>query len=58
MYLDKENPLWIPKGSVRALLAIGVVSCYAYVCVISENYEALGLIAVMAMKDYFESKKQ
>ena len=52
--LDGTNPLWLPKGSVRAILALGVVSTYSYVCVITGNYEALGLIAVMIAKDYFQ----
>ena len=54
---DKENPLWLPKGSVRALLATGVVAAYTYICIATTNYEALGLVAVMVMQDYFQSKK-
>ncbi len=52
--LDGTNPLWLPKGSVRAILALGVVMTYSYVCVTTGNYEALGLIAVMIAKDYFQ----
>lgn len=53
---NNMNPLWLPKGSVRAILAIGVVTTYSYACVISKNYESLGLVAVMVMKDYFVKK--
>ena len=53
---DNMNPLWLPKGSVRAILALGVVTTYSVACVTSKNYEALGLISVMIMKDYFAKK--
>ena len=54
---NKENPLWLPPGSVRAMLALGVVTCYTYVCVSTTNYEALGLVAVMVMQNYFQKKE-
>lgn len=53
---SKENPLWLPEGSVRALLALGVVTTYTYVCTTTNNYEALGLVAVMVMQNYFQKK--
>ena len=53
---DNKNPLWLPEGSVRAILALGVVTTYSYVCVTTRNYEALGLVAVMVMQNYFEKK--
>ena len=56
--LDRYNPLWLPKGSVRAILALGVVTAYTYVCVKTSNYEALGLVAVMVMQNYFQSKNK
>lgn len=28
MLFNSENPLWLPKGSVRALLALGIVGAY------------------------------
>ena len=56
--LDKNHALWLPEGSVRAILAIGTVTCYSYVCVITNNYEALGLVAVMVMQNYFQSKNK
>jgi len=54
---DTTNPLWLPAGSVRAILALGVVTTYSYVCVTTENYEALGLVAVMVMQNYFHKKE-
>ena len=54
---DGSNPLWLPAGSVRAMLAISLITSYAYVCVMSKNYEALGLIAIIIAKDYFDSRK-
>lgn len=55
---NKENPLWLPKGSVRAVLALGVVTSYTYVCITTTNYEALGLVAVMVMQNYFQKKDE
>jgi len=55
---NNENPLWLPKGSVRAILALGVVTTYSYVCVSTSNYEALGLVAVMVMQNYFQKKDE
>jgi len=53
---DSKNPLWLPKGSVRAILALGVVSGYSYLCVTTSNLEALGLVAVLVMQNYFNKK--
>ena len=55
---DKGNPLWLPKGSVRAVLALGVVGGYSYLCVTTSNLEALGLVAVMVMQNYFQKKDE
>ena len=57
MIFDKENPLWLPKGSIRAVLALGVVSGYSYLCVATNNLEALGLVAVMIIQNYFQKKE-
>ena len=58
MFFNKDNPLWLPAKSIRAILALSVVGAYTGVCVYSGNYEGLGLIAVMVMKDYFQSKEE
>ena len=52
-----ETPLWMPSGSVRAILALTIISVFAGLCIVSNNIEALGLIAVMVSKDYFEMRK-
>ena len=51
------NPLGLPAGSVRALMAMAVVGAFIAICVKSGNIEALAVIATMIAKDYFESKK-
>lgn len=55
--LDKLNPLWMPTGSVRAVLAMSIVGTFMYVCVSTGNTEALAAIAVMVAKDYFQSRE-
>ena len=53
---DNPKPLWLPEGSVRALLSIIVIGAYSGACIKSGNYEALGLLAVIIAKDYFQSR--
>ena len=52
-----NKPLFMPVGSVRALIAMAVVGAFIAICVQSGNIEALAVIATMIAKDYFESKK-
>ena len=52
------NPLGLPPGSVRALMAMAVVGAFIAICVKSGNIEALAVIATMIAKDYFDSKKK
>ena len=52
-----NKPLFLPPGSVRALIAMAVVGAFIAVCVVTENIEALAVIATMVAKDYFESRK-
>ena len=52
-----DKPLFLPQGSVRALIAMSVVGAFIAVCVVTKNMEALAVIATMVAKDYFESRK-
>ena len=54
---SKRNPLFLPEGSVRALMALIVISAFVAICLYTKNIEALAVIATMITKDYFESKK-
>jgi len=58
MSILSENPLWLPPGSVRAVLAASIVGAFIWVCVTTGNTEALAAIAVMVSKDYFQSREQ
>lgn len=57
-----SNPLWLPKGSVRALIAfalIAVVSLTLFVPVVegaSDTITALIALAGIAIRDYFASR--
>lgn len=53
----KKNPLFLPPGSIRALMALIVITAFVGICIYTENIEALAVIATMIAKDYFESKK-
>ena len=53
-----NKPLYLPSGSVRALMAMAVVGAFIAICVKSDNIEALAVITTMIAKDYFESKKK
>ena len=52
-----NKPLFMPTGSVRALIAMSVVGAFIAICVQSGNIEALAVIATMIANAYFESKK-
>ena len=52
-----NKPLFMPAGSVRALMALTVTGSFVAICVQSGNIEALAVIAAVIAKDYFESKK-
>lgn len=53
-----DKPLFMPAGSVRAVIAMSVVGAFIAICVQSGNIEALAVISTMIAKDYFESKKK
>jgi hypothetical protein len=52
-----NKPLFMPVGSVRALMALTVTGSFVAICLYTKNIEALAVIATMIAKDYFESKK-
>ena len=53
----KYNPLFLPEGSVRALMALTVIAAFVAICLYTKNIEALAVITTMIAKDYFERKK-
>lgn len=58
MSILTENPLLLPPGSIRAILAMSIVGAFIYVCITTGNTEALAAIAVMVAKDYFQSREK
>jgi len=56
--MTQKLPLWMPLGSIRAILALVIVIAFTGMCIMLNHIEALGLIAVMVVKDYFEMRKQ
>ena len=58
MSILSKSPMWMPSGSVRAILAMSIVGAFIYVCIVTGNTEALAAIAVMVSKDYFQSREK
>ena len=58
---NKEHfALWLPEGSVRAILALGGLAIVGYLAVASANEIALGAVAAVvggAVDRYFETRK-
>lgn len=52
-----NKPLFMPVGSVRALMALTVTGSFVAICLYTKNIEALAVIATMIANAYFESKK-
>lgn len=58
--LNKEQPLWLPKGSIRAIIALSLIWGAIYAgLVLREVAEAtsLGVMAIMVVKDYFKVRE-
>lgn len=53
---DKKQPLWLPKGSVRAVLALGIVGTFVFVAVKNNDIESLKLAVVAVIPAYFIAK--
>lgn len=49
---DKTQPLWLPKGSVRAILALGLVAAV----VIGAGGDVIQTLATAVVAFYFGSK--
>jgi len=59
--MNNEHPLWLPKGSVRALLAIGIVTCDIVLRILDVNPNALGALDALAgsvVTFYFKERGQ
>ena len=54
--MTESKPLYLPQGSVRAILAITAMGGYVGLCVYLQSVEALGIVAILVAKDYFEKK--
>lgn len=53
-WLDASQPLWLPQGSIRALLTFLLAGTVSVMFFIKNSApEALVALAVMAVRDYF-----
>lgn len=56
--VESQNPLWLPQGSVRALLALTLIGAtIASAFVRPEIAAGLLTLATVVVKDYFEARK-
>jgi len=56
--VDSQNPLWLPQGSVRALLALALIGAtIASAFARPEIAPGLLILATVVVKDYFEARK-
>ena len=54
---NNNNPLWLPKGSIRSILALGIVSAaIAAVFKLMEVPQSLWDLALVVVAFYFGSK--
>lgn len=51
--LSKDHAWWLPKGSIRALLAVIIILPTVAVLAMNAQYELLLSIAVIAVNFYF-----
>jgi len=51
--LSNEHAWWLPKGSIRALLAIAIIVPTVAVLAVNAQFELLFSIAVLAANFYF-----
>jgi len=59
-WFNPKKAFWLPNGSIRAVLAIGIVGSFLYACLASVRPEVIGTlagVAVMVVKDYFDHSK-
>ena len=60
---EKQNPLWMPEGSVRALLALGVVGVVLGALVFAPSVKDIVVTALVGFANlvlgfYFGSRKK
>ena len=56
--MDSSNPLWMPKGSIRSIIALALVAAsIASAFVHPEITPGLLTLATVVVKDYFEQRK-
>lgn len=53
---NKDEAFWLPKGSIRALLALTVVGGVTYLCLVTQNIEILSGLAGAGIGFYFSKK--
>lgn len=55
--MNKDNPLYLPKGSVRAILALGLVGSVIYSALLGEVSQVIGALAAVVVGFYFKGRE-
>lgn len=57
-YLDKKQPLWLPEGSIRAMIAIGTLSLTGILMILSYTIpDWLVLWNGIIISNYYDMRK-
>ena len=57
--MEAKKGLWLPEGSIRGLIALGIVGTFCYLCVIKAiPNEALIPIVMIVMKEYSDNRRK
>ena len=55
--MNGENPLWMPKGSVRASIAVGLVASCIYTAITGDVPQILGTLTGVVVAFYFKTRE-
>jgi len=54
--MNDKPPLWMPRGSIRGLIAIGLVTAMVGLAIMGKENQALTGLTGMALGYYFKSR--
>lgn len=57
-YFSKDEALWLPKGSVRAVMALALIGGSIYLALVTNDLTTLIGLAGAAVGYYFGGKKE
>ena len=55
-YLNKDEAFWLPKGSIRAIMALVLIGAVTYLSIYLKNMDFISSLAGAAIGYYFGAK--